>query len=142
MVGKIPKRKERPGVDVYGRTPLHNAILDGELEIVRRLLQAGSDTNAVDDRGWTPLHFAAAQSNAACIALLVGSGASVGVRDAFGNTPLGKAVYASAGDGECIKLLRAAGADPLAENNHGVSPVALARNISNFPVAQYFEDLP
>ena len=142
MVGRKPKRKSRPGVDGYGRTALHYAILEGNLEAARRLVADGSDPNAVDDNGWTPLHVAAAASNAACVALLLDSGARVEAKDSFGNTPLIKAVFASSGKGECIRLLRDAGASPTEENNHGVSAVSLARSIANFPVAQFFEDLP
>ena len=142
MVGRTPKRQSRPGVDGYGRTALHYAILDGDLEVARKLLAEGADANAADDNGWTPLHVAAAASNAACVALLLETGANVEAKDSFGNTPLVKAVFASSGRGECILLLRAAGANETERNNHGVSAVSLARSIANFPVAQFFEDLP
>jgi hypothetical protein len=36
----------------------------------------------------------------------------------------------------------AAGADPAACNNHGVSPLALARTIANYNVARFFADVP
>ena len=46
MVGKQPKRKERPGVDEYGRTALHNALvpLSGpvDLAVIVALLQQGA----------------------------------------------------------------------------------------------------
>jgi hypothetical protein len=48
----------------------------------------------------------------------------------------------SRGLGEVIVLLRAAGADPYAKNNSGNSPISVARSIANFPVAQFFSDLP
>lgn len=46
-----------------------------------------------------------------------------------------------AAEGEMIALLRRAGADPLRENHHGVSPLSLARDIGNYDVAQFFSDL-
>jgi uncharacterized protein len=142
MSGKQPKRKERPGVDRMGRTPLHNAALEDDAGTVRQLLASGLVADAPDDNGWTPLHFAA-QSNAAdATALLLKAGAKVDARDAHGNTPLSTAVFNSRGYGEVIKLLRAHGADPHAKNNHGVSPLSLARNIANFDVRQFFQDLP
>ncbi len=71
MSGKWPKRKARPDVDEYGRTPLHYAASDGVEEEVARLLAAGMNPNAADDNGWTPLHYAAqAQSAEATRALL------------------------------------------------------------------------
>ncbi len=42
MAGKHPKRKDRPGVDRYGRTELHNAIIDGDADMARALVAAGA----------------------------------------------------------------------------------------------------
>jgi uncharacterized protein len=142
MSGKHPKRKDGPGVDRAGRTPLHYAALDGDSGRVRQLLASGLIAGAPDDNGWTPLHFTA-QSNAAdAAAILLNAGGSVDARDAHGNTPLFTAVFNSRGHGEVIELLRAHGADPYAKNNHGVSPLSLARTIANFDVRQFFRDLP
>jgi ankyrin repeat protein len=142
MSGKQPKRKERPGMDRMGRTPLHYAALEGNAARIRQLLASGLIADAADDNGWTPLHVAA-QSNAAdATAILLNAGASVDARDAHGNTPLSTAVFNSRGYGEVIKLLRAHGADPYAKNDHGVSPLSLARTIANFDVRQFFQDLP
>lgn len=141
MAGKQPKRTARPGVDRMGRTPLHYAALEGDAARVRYLLASGLAADAPDDNAWTPLHFAA-QSNAADATLaLLKAGAPVDARDAHGNTPLSTAVFSSRGSGKVIGLLRAHGADPYAKNNHGVSPISLARRISNFDVRQFFQDL-
>ena len=122
--------------------PLHYAALDGDAASVRQSLASGVIADAPDDNGMTPLHFAA-QSNAAdAAALLLNAGATADARDAHGNTPLSTAVFNSRGYGEVIKLLRAHGADPYAKNNHGVSPLSLARTIANFDVRQFFQGLP
>ncbi len=142
MTGKTPKRKPRPGVDAYGRTPLHHAAADGDIEKCKELLTAGADPNAQDDNGWTALHFASQANSAKATAALVEAGAQLELRDSYGNTPLWRAVFNSRGDGDVIALLRLAGADPHAKNDHGVSPLSLARKIANFDVAQYFKDLP
>ena len=142
MSAKHPKRKERPGVDRAGRTPLHHAAGDSDVEQVRQLLASGVNPGAADDDGWTALHFAA-QNNATDVAtILLDAGAPVDPRDAHGNTPLSKAVFNSQGNGNLIKLLRARGADPYAKNNHGVSPLKLARTIANYDIRQFFTDLP
>jgi uncharacterized protein len=142
MSAKHPKRKERPGVDRAGRTPLHYAAVDADIVSVRRLLDSGMDPKTPDDEGWTPLHFAA-QSNSVEIAeQLLSAGASVDPCDSHGNTPLFKAVFNSRGKGDVIRLLRARGANPYAMNKHGVSPLKLARTIANFDVRQFFTDLP
>lgn len=51
------------------------------------------------------------------------------------------AVFNCRGNGEIIELLRSHGADPFAQNAHGVSPVELARKIDNHDVRQFFADL-
>lgn len=139
---KQPKRKDRPGVDRYGRTELHYAACDGDAAKVRTLLATGLSPGAPDDNGWTPLHFAVqAWSLEACIALLE-AGAPVNCQDIHGNTPLFRALFESRGRGEIITLLRCRGADPYVENSHGVSPIKLAHTIANFELRQYFSDLP
>jgi ankyrin repeat protein len=136
------KRRDRPGVDRYGRTELHYAALDGDAEKIAELIVQGISPGAPDDDGRTPLH-AAVQGGffSACVALLE-AGAPVNVRDANGNTPLSIAVFESRGRGDIIKLLRDHGADPRLANNHGVSPLKLALTIANFNVRQFFDDLP
>jgi hypothetical protein len=62
--------------------------------------------------------------------------------DTLGNGVLFRAVFASRGNGEIIRMLRAAGADACARNSSGVSPLSLARTIANYNVAQFFADLP
>ncbi|KAF8817845.1 hypothetical protein IE077_003622 [Cardiosporidium cionae] len=46
-------------VDNYGYTPLHNAALNGNIDIVQYLVDKGCDINAVDNYGNTLLHRAA-----------------------------------------------------------------------------------
>lgn len=141
MVKEHPKRDERPGVDGYGRTPLHYAARDGRTEAVRDLLARGLNPSAADDDRWTPMHFAAQAYAPEVVELLLGAGATVDMEDSHGNTPLWRATFESRGRGEVIRLLRAAGADPWRANRSGVSPVSLARTISNNAVAQFYSDL-
>ena len=127
--------------DKAGRTLLHYAAADGEVAKVRALLSAGARVDQHDAAGWTPLHFAA-QSQAVEIAeLLLDAGAPIDAQDTHGNTPLFRAVFESRGRGELIALLRQWGADPRIANRTGQTPVGLARQISNYDVAQYFRDL-
>lgn len=142
MAKKQPKRSERPGVDRMGRTPLHYAVAEGNEQDVSRLLNEGVDVNARDDNGWSPLHFAAQANSAALASRLLSAGAEVDALDANGNSPLSSAVFNSRGDGELIAVLRLAGANPHVENEYGVSPISLARTISNYDVARHFNDLP
>jgi ankyrin repeat protein len=141
MARKQPRKKPRPGVDEYGRTPLHYAAAEGNASLVEELLRSGADVNAQDDDGWSPLHFGAQAGSTSVVAVLLGAGADVALRDRFGNTPLFRAVFCSRGEGGVIHLLRKAGADPDSPNNSGVSPLKLARTIANFDVARLFSDL-
>jgi uncharacterized protein len=142
MESKQSKKKELPGVDRLGRTPLHHAVNESDPLTLKRLLDDGHDPNAVDDEGWTPLHFAAQGNSPEAARLLLEAGAAVDPRDSHGNTPLFKAVFSSRGIGDVIELLREHGADPNALNAHGVSPLKLARTIANYDVAGFFSDLP
>ena len=132
----------RAQLDKFGRSSLHYAASDGDASEVARLIAAGEDVNLRDRGGWTPLHFAAQKSSAAAARVLIEAGATIDVRDTDGNTPLFRAVFSSGGNGDVIGLLRSAGADPLLQNNHGVSPLSLAHLIANYNVAQFFSDLP
>lgn len=136
------KRKPRDGVDRSERSPLHHAAIDGEVESLAKCIANKMDVNLADDKGWTALHFAAQNGSAGIVRLLLTAGAGVDPRNDIGNTPLFVAVFNSRGHGEIIGLLRAHGADPMAENARGVSPLKLARTIANFDVGQFFSDLP
>ncbi len=73
--------------------------------------------------------------------MLLRAGARVDLPDGNGNTPLWRAVFASEGRGELIRLLRDAGADPFRPNLHGRTPLGLARLIGNYDVEQHFAEL-
>jgi ankyrin repeat protein len=142
MPGKTPNRSARPGMDEYGRTPLHYAASDAMDERVTALITHGHNPNAKDDNGWTPLHFAAQSNASRCVKILLDAGADSSLEDSNGNSPLLRAVFSSKGDGAVIRELRAAGADPTQKNLSGVSPISLAGTIANYPVAQFFSDMP
>ena len=141
MTRKQPKRLPREGVDEYGRTPLHLAVIAHDLATVQRLLEEGANADAQDDNGWTPLHFAAQDVLVEVVAALLAAKADPSLTDSFGNSPLWRATFSSQGDGRVIRLLRDAGADPMQANNRGVSPVKLAKTIANYDLAQFFSDI-
>ena len=141
MSNARPKRHDRPGVDRYGRTELHYAASEGDLERVSALLDDGADAGAADDRGFTPLHFAVQQDMLEAAAALLEAGAPVDAMTHGGNTPLWLAVFSSE-SGDTITLLRAHGADPRKPGPQGKSPLSIARQIANRDVARFFADLP
>ncbi|MFF9024404.1 ankyrin repeat domain-containing protein [Streptomyces eurythermus] len=127
--------------DRQWRTPLHAAALRGDVAEVEQLTTAGADPGSADGNGFTPLHLAAQEGHADAVQALLGAGAEVDRRNRFGNAALFVAVFNSRGRGDIISLLRECGADPMAENASGQTPLDLARLIADFDVAQYFADL-
>lgn len=71
-------------------TPLHIAAFGGQIDEVRRLLEAGADVNARTRSQGTPLHWALAgdQVNPDILSVLVEHGADVNAQNNMGNTPL------------------------------------------------------
>ena len=133
--------KNHDARDRQGRTALHAAALRGEPAEIERLIAAGAGPSAADNNGFTPLHLAAQEGQLAAARMLLDAGAEIDRRNRFGNTALFVAVFNSRGRGDLISLLREHGADPMAENASGQTPLGLARLIANFDVAQHFADL-
>ena len=131
----------REKLDQRGRSELHDAVVDHRRARIVKLLAAGADVNRKDNSGWTPLHFAAQEQLAEIASMLIESGAEVDSQDQSGNTPLWRAVSDYRGDGRLIVLLRKNTADAFIQNREGVSPLGLARRISNYDVAKFFSDL-
>ena len=128
--------------DREGRFPLHYAAMANDVDEVEARLAAGDDPNLGDHLGFTPLHLAAQEGSHDAARALLDHGSDVDRVNHFGNTPLFVAVFNSRGRGELIELLKKRGADPLAVNNTGQTPLGLARLIGNFDVAQFFADTP
>src|SRR5262245_18037937 len=126
MSGKQPKRKPRPGVDEYGRTPLHYAALNGDYDTLVRLIDSGSSIDAQDDNGCTALHFAAQERQSSLLEELLRRGASPNLVDSHGNSPLWVGLINSKGNYSIVKKLLSAGADPDHKNAHGRSPQDMA----------------
>ena len=124
--------------DEDGRTPLFQTIVDGSMELTSELIIHGANVNARDSAGETPLHFAAREYRIDAAKLLLEHGTQVDAQDEHGNTPLARAVFASRGRGEMIKLLLSHSADGHLKNKHGVSPEDLAKSIANYDVKQFF----
>lgn len=115
---------ERHGLtDDWKPWMLHGAAsLTGNPAIIRLLLDAGADANAVDDGGRTPLHEGAKNDNPVVAAHLLAAGADPNALDNDGYTPLHHS--AARGDnGRVIARLLAAGSDVRAESNDGRTPL-------------------
>ncbi|OZC12476.1 hypothetical protein X798_00107 [Onchocerca flexuosa] len=73
-------------------TALHLCAQYGNEIIMRNLILAGADVNAVTAEGLTPLHVAAYNNHERLCMILLENGAQPNIPDAFGNTSLHKAV--------------------------------------------------
>ncbi|KAF0037876.1 hypothetical protein F2P81_010750 [Scophthalmus maximus] len=71
-----------------GITALHQACIDGSMEIVTFLLERGANVNQVDSEGWTPLHVAASCGYSDIAEFLLQQGASLSAVNCDGDVPL------------------------------------------------------
>lgn len=100
-----------------GRSPLHEACFQGEIEIVQYLLDLGFDPNEEDDNGNLPIHLAFCNGNVDIVKLLVIRGADPNRKDRDGFTLLHKAYYL--GMEGLVKFLLEFGASPDVKDNFG-----------------------
>ena len=109
-----------------GSSPLHFAILNQNLDLVRAILQARPETvRAINNKGETPLHWACTQTdNPLLPKLLLLHGADVNQADEVGNTPLHWA--AQADNITVLPYLISAGADVNEINEEYLTPIDLA----------------
>ena len=133
--GADPNAKARQGC-----TPLHlmterlnNSPLDARKDasrkaIIKALILAGANVDAMDIGGQTPLHYSAAYGQAAMARALLAAGADVNARDHDGQTPLhcatADAVY---WDSATVLVLLQAGADVNATDLEGKTPLDRSR---------------
>jgi ankyrin repeat protein len=90
----------------FGRTMLHEAVINEDNILVKHLLTAGVDIDARDHEGETPLMMA---RNQACVEILRSNGVDLEARDDEGFTALHRA--AIAGRAEVVEALIEAGAE-------------------------------
>ena len=143
---KIPKKKDRPCIDEYGRNELHYAALENKPEQILKHIKKGADINAQDDNGFSTLHFAVQENNREIVKILLDNHAQVDLKDHYGNTALMRALsscYAAMTNSEpdpgaIIKMLLQAGADPYSKNNYGVTIIESAKDCDK-DLKQFFD---
>ncbi|KAM0872595.1 hypothetical protein ACQ4PT_038615 [Festuca glaucescens] len=119
---------EESGIDVNsvsktGATPMSYAALEGNVQVMRYLLDRGGDHAMPDERGSTPLHHAALRGHCEAVRLLLSKGVPVDPVDHRG-APLHLA--ASKDHVEVVKVLLEHAADLNKVVNHIVSPLMIA----------------
>lgn len=150
--------------DGLGRSAIVGAARDGNLEAVRFLLKHGADHSLTSNQGNSALMLSIVNGEHEVAELLIQSGADIEQSDGKGNTPLMIAASGGLEKFNLIKLLIDLGANPLAKNANGQTPMlkaleyeakntlsagsvligannklAITKNPSNRPIIQFLE---
>ncbi|KAM8897909.1 uncharacterized protein ankrd53 isoform 3-T3 [Spinachia spinachia] len=130
------------GVDSQGLSALHLACLHGQLAAVQLLVESGRGRIACSDlQGRQPVHMVlsprSSPNTSACLAYLLEHGADANATTYSGTTPLHLA--ATEGLLECTETLTRAGADVLARDSVGHTPLDAARILCHRKVARYLK---
>ena len=102
-----------------------SAASDGDVELLRKMLDEGGDANMRDSENRTALHFTCGYGELKCSEALIQAGANVNAKDMKDNTPLHYA--AGYGKKECVALLIDSGASSTTLNSEKKSPMDVAR---------------
>jgi hypothetical protein len=111
--------------DRFGWTALHYAASEGSAAMVRALLAAGANHDALDNWGERALHKAAQRGQAASLAALLAAGANANAMDKNMRGPLIEA--ASEGHVECVRRLLEAGAFEGTKTTYDSTPLSVAK---------------
>jgi len=96
--------------DLSGYTPLHWAVLRGDVEAVKTLIGIGANIESTNCGGETPLHIAAQEDDLPCASALLDAGADVNTKCHFGESPLMTALRDARW--KMVELLLSRGARP------------------------------
>ncbi|RMD46707.1 MAG: ankyrin repeat domain-containing protein [Aquificota bacterium] len=113
----------------YEGSPLHVAVKEGDLDLVKHFIDKGADVNIKGVFGETPLHIAVDRGYDNIVKLLLENGANPNVQSNEGNTPLHLAVISSSAD-IAFELIKA-GADSSIKNKSGKTPLDIAMEVND-----------
>jgi ankyrin repeat protein len=119
---------------VNNQTALHLAANNGNLELVKLLIEKGADVNAKTNDDATPLHVAANNDNLELVKLLIENDADVNAKTNKGATPLHMA--AVNGHFDIAKLLIENDAKVNEKTNDDATPLHVAANNGNLELVK------
>ena len=100
-----------------GRTPLMNAALNGDVQVVKSIMNRRADPSLMDNRGWNALHLAAQGGDTDIISLIHTHLPNIESKTGEGHTPL--MVAAFTGKLHAVKWFLEKGAAVACECNRG-----------------------
>lgn len=80
--------KDVNAADPDGRTPLHYAVAYDRQDILKVLVDATPNLEAVDNKQNTPLHYACGYGRGQCVEMLIDAGANTHAANGSGKTGL------------------------------------------------------
>ncbi len=110
---------------------LFDAVVSGQLPVVRRFVEQGSSLNIRRKGNSTPLMYAISNANLKMVSFLIEHGADVNASNDIGQTPL--MIAATVGHKQIVEELVHAGADMKAVDQEGRSAIAWAASRGDFP---------
>ncbi len=108
----------------HGETSLQAASREGNLKIVRALLEQGADVSLSDMKGLTPVRVASINGNAEVVKVLIQFGTDVNVGESHRRTAIHMACHS--GHAEVVRVLIQLGADFNITDSRGWAPIHMA----------------
>uniref|UniRef100_A0A096M0K4 Ankyrin repeat and EF-hand domain containing 1a n=1 Tax=Poecilia formosa TaxID=48698 RepID=A0A096M0K4_POEFO len=124
--------------DEFYKTPLMEACISGNYELVQYLLEKGAEVNMCDQFFWTPLHHAANGGYLEIVELLVNPGADVNAKALNDGTPLMRAIESSSFS--CVEFLINSGAKVYSETKKGVTCLDMARHFGETSIESLVQE--
>ena len=116
---------------------LVNAVKNGDIKHVRKLLDSGADSNIRNSYGYTALQMATQVGHTEIVRLLLDNGADPNIRDKdLVNEDIALITASRRGDTEIVRLLLENGADPNIRENDGETALIMASMRGRFQIVR------
>jgi ankyrin repeat protein len=123
-------------IGAFPITPLSLAVSQGDVAMVKYLVQHGAKVNQLDEAGITPLTQAVLANNTEMARALIEMRAKVNHADKLGMTPLLHAAAIDFGNSDMAQLLLEYGANPRLKSKEGLTPAQLAKKYNHANITQ------